>query len=209
MALALDIITVVVFIALISKGAAKGFLSALSELAGLIVSVAAAAVFCQPFGSFIYSHFLKDAVLRAAQSAAAAELAGVDSALAKLAGTYAGAKNAAVADAAASAGLLIGRVAAFAIILIVCLIVAGLIAHAFRGVNRLPVLGGLNRLAGAVLGAVTAALVMFVLSAAISALMPLSAAQKDHAVITASTIDSTYVFKYIYQADPLDKMLLK
>jgi uncharacterized membrane protein required for colicin V production len=133
----------------------------------------------------------------------------VDSALAKLAGTYAGAKNAAVADAAASAGLLIGRVAAFAIILIVCLIVAGLIAHAFRGVNRLPVLGGLNRLAGAVLGAVTAALVMFVLSAAISALMPLSAAQKDHAVITASTIDSTYVFKYIYQADPLDKMLLK
>ena len=89
MALALDIITVVVFIALISKGAAKGFLSALSELAGLIVSVAAAAVFCQPFGSFIYSHFLKDAVLRAAQSAAAAELAGVDSALAKLAGTYA------------------------------------------------------------------------------------------------------------------------
>lgn len=208
MSIMLDVVTAVIIIAVVCKGAAKGFLSALAELAGFVVSLIAAAAFSGPFGSFIYTNFLKDAVHSAVESAANAKIAGSGAALAKLASTYSAAKNAAVNDAANQAGLLIGRGIAFFIILILCLIIVGLIARAFRGVNRLPVLGALNRLAGAVLGVVTAMLVVFVLCTALSAMMPLFAAQKDP-VITTSTIDSTYLFKYIYHNDPLGNILLK
>jgi uncharacterized membrane protein required for colicin V production len=219
----LDISTVVIILAVIWINARKGFLRSLAELAGFVVSLAAAAVFSAPAGEWLYTHFIRAAFRGAVASYinSFADKAGqgiaallaeykIDSHAAVSAAQSVGSavSGQSVSGVADPLGEVIGRGAAFILIFIVCLAAAGLIARALGHVNRLPILGGMNRFGGALLGAVTAVLLIFALCTLTAALIPVFAMQSTPPISDA-VIAKTDIFRHFYDVNPFKGILFK
>lgn len=227
MSIFLDALTVIVFIVVIYRAYKKGIIKALIDLVGFAASFVVAFLLSEPIGKWIAHNFLNRLLSgqikqhTTSDSAANREffiklVGGIPESIGKsLTGINAnlgllGAKAMKSVTDAVSVPLasLISRGIAFFIILILCFAVVKMLAHLSDFVRHLPVIGTLNALAGAAIGIVEALIVMFVLCTLVTLFISLMALQKNPPV-TKATTDSTYIYKYIQNINPLTGMLLK
>ena len=218
----LDIITVVLFIGIILSSVSRGFVRSVVELIGIIVSFLVASALSIPFGNWIYLHFIKAPLTSGASSYIASLSGSAEQSfrqflanyhlsadfLSSTAGSAGSAGNSALVSGLVDPmGNLIGRGIAFILLFLVCMFAVHLIARVGDVVNKLPLIGGLNRLLGALIGVVKAVLVMFLVCTLVEILIPVFAVQKNPP-ITNTTIESTYVFQYFYHINPVKDILL-
>jgi hypothetical protein len=227
MSLFLDIITVAVFVVVIYRAFRKGFLRSLVELAGYIASFVVAYLLSNPVGQWIDNAFMNKFVtgsitqlatssgngneafltkiLESVPAVATTTMSGIGSSLGAL-----GAKATASIVQAISMPLsqLISRTIAFFILLALCLAAVKIIAGVAGVFGKLPLIGALNSLAGAGIGVIQAIIIMFFISTLISLAVSIMALQ-NNPPITSSTINSTQIYKYVHNINPLTDMLLK
>jgi uncharacterized membrane protein required for colicin V production len=222
MSIIFDVLTVIIIIAIIWSSAKKGLVRSVIELAGYIASLIVAAVLSIPVGNWIYLHLLKTFFDNQAAGYISSLTGGAREAFGQFLTQYnlssdllsgaakssGDALNGAVMSGVGAIGQIVGRGIAFVIIFLVCMILVRIIARLANIINRLPVIRGVNKFGGALIGVVKAALVMFVLCTIIAFMIPLFAVQKNPP-FTNTTINNTYLFKYIYQVNPVKGILLK
>jgi uncharacterized membrane protein required for colicin V production len=227
MSLFLDALTVIVFIVVIFHAFKRGLIRALIELAGFAAAFAVAYLLSNPAGQWIANTFLNKFVSGSITQLAASSGKSNAAFFTKLVGSLPGIfektltginANLGTLGAKAMAELvkavsmplasLISRGIAFFVILAVCLVVVGMVAHLSDTVARMPVIGVLNSLAGAGVGILEALIIMFFISTLLALIISLMALQKNPP-ISVSTINSTQIYKYINNINPLTGMLLK
>ena len=221
MSLFLDVLTVVVFIFVIYRAYKKGIIRALIEFVGFIASFVAAFFLSLPFGNwisniFIYK-FVNGRVTKLAKSGSITSspffksFAGsvpktIEKVLSEtnsnLGALGEKAMKSIIEAVSVPVSALISREIAFFIILIVCFIVIRFIARASDVIRHVPVVGTLNSLAGAAVGIAEAFIIMFIICTLLSIAISLMALQKNPPV-TNSVIDTTYIYKYINNINPL------
>lgn len=96
------------------------------------------------------------------------------------------------------------RTLIFAAIFVIIVVAVNLLAKLFKAVNEIPVIGGINKLFGAVAGFVQAAVVIFLVCIFVQVIVSLTG--NEIIFLNTMTIDETYVFKYIYYFDFLNFM---
>ncbi|HEX2937386.1 MAG TPA: CvpA family protein [Ruminiclostridium sp.] len=227
MSFLLDAVTAIIFIVIIFGAYKKGFVRSLIELLGTVVSIIIAFQLSFPFGNWIDGTFMQKFVnnsitrlvsnngnnsnevinqlLSAVPKAAETTLSSLNNGLGTLGSK---ALEAVISAVSVPLSSLISRSMAFFIIFALCMVLLGIIAHATDVIFKLPVIGSINSLAGAVIGFVEAVIVIFIISAVISFSVSFFSLQKNP-VITSNTIESTHIFKYINNINPLSGMLLK
>jgi uncharacterized membrane protein required for colicin V production len=218
-----DVLTVGIIVAVIWSSAAKGFVRSVIELCGYIASFIVAGIFSIPVGNWIYEHLLKTAFYNGASGYIQTLTGAAEQSfkqflidyhlntdiLSNAAKSGNDAVNSAIVkDLVAPMGSIIGRGIAFIVIFILCFALVRILAHVGDIINKLPVIRSINRLGGAAIGVVKAALIMFVICTIVAVLIPVFAVQKDPP-FTNTTINSTYVFKTIYQVNPVKDILFK
>ena len=219
----IDMATVTFIVLTVVVSYHKGFLRSVLELAGYIVSLVVAGLLSVSAGNWIFENLLRS-VLEKAVSGYIATLSG--GALRSFNATLSqmgipaqvaadsvqqgqnGVSAAVMASVVDPLGLTISRGIAFLLLFIACLFVVRLVARVAQAVNRVPVIGAINRMGGAAVGVVKAFLLLFAITAVISLLLPLFSLQKN-VPMTNTTFDRTYVYSYIYQINPLKDILLK
>ena len=228
MAVILDVITVLVYIIVIYHAYKRGLLRAVINVVGFIASFVISFLFCQPLGNWIDSAFLNKFVhgslsqLNSSQSGASSAaffqqlISTMPAAMSKSLQDATpqlksiGQKTAASVIDAVSAPLssVLSRGIAFFVILALCLVLVGFLARISDAVVHIPILGKLNSIGGAVVGIFEAMIVMLIISTLLSLVISLMAIQKNPP-ITNSTVNSTYIYKYVHNINPLTGMLLK
>ena len=227
MSIFLDVLTVVVFIVIIYRAYKKGIIRALIDLVGFAASFVVAFLLSEPIGKWIAGNFLNKLVSGTIKKNTTSSSAANGKFIAKLVGGIpdsidksltainvnlgslgAKAMKSVVDAVSVPLASLISRGIAFFVILAICLVIVKILAHFSDIVRHLPVLGTLNALAGAAIGIVEAVIIMFVLCTLITLSISLMALQKNPP-ITKSTTDSTHIYKYIQNINPLTGMLLK
>lgn len=96
------------------------------------------------------------------------------------------------------------RTLIFAAIFVIIVIAVNLLAKLFKAVNEIPIIGGINRLFGAVAGFVQAAVVIFLVCIFVQVIVSITG--NEIIFLNTMTIDETHVFKYIYYFDFLNFM---
>lgn len=88
------------------------------------------------------------------------------------------------------------RALIFTVLFIVITIILNLIVKVLKGVNKIPLIGGINKILGAVSGAAEGIIIIFVICIFIQVIISLS----DNSLIflNTMTIDETYIFHKIY-----------
>lgn len=226
MSMILDLVTVAVILFLIGLAARKGFLRSLIELVGFGVSIAVAWMLSTSVGNWIYSNLLETPIKSAVSSWSQNASESAREAFAQMLGQYVsgGAGSSSFSSGAMQTlsnavsaggsifqsaleqpvdllGAAIGRGIAFILIMIICLAAVRLIARISDLLKRVPIIGGINRLGGAVIGIAEAAIVIFVFCTLAAVLIPIFAVQQNPP-ITAEVIDKSYLFKFFYHANP-------
>ena len=226
----IDLAAIALVIGMVVTSYHKGLIRSVIELAGYVVAAVAAKVLCIPAGNWLYnivfrSHaeqFVTKYLTSFAQSPGVDD--GFDGVLAQYhisssvlpaevvqgaAPIPSGTASAALMDGVVNPiGLAIGRGIAFVVIFFLVLWIVGLIARATQALNHIPVLGAVNRLLGAAVGVAKAVLVIFVLAAAVSAMLPLSVFSGGTAAVKEA-LDHSTVYQYVDFVNPLKDVLLK
>ncbi len=94
------------------------------------------------------------------------------------------------------------RTLIFVIIFVIILIIVNLIARLFRTINHIPVIGGINKLFGAVAGFAQGAIVIFLVCIFVQFIVSLTG--NEIIFLNTMTIDETHLFKHIYYFDFLN-----
>ena len=223
MSFLIDAATVAFIVLTVVVSYHKGFVRSVLELAGYIVSLVAAGLLSVPAGDWIFQHLLRtpleNAVSGYISTLTGGALQSFNATLSQLGipsqvaadsvrqgqNTVGAAVMSSVVD---PLGVSISRGIAFLLLFIACLFIVRLVARVAQAVNRVPILGAINRMGGAAVGVVKAFLLLFVITAVISLLLPLFSLQKN-VPLTNTTFDRTYVYHAIYQVNPLKDILLK
>jgi uncharacterized membrane protein required for colicin V production len=103
---------------------------------------------------------------------------------------------------------IISRGIAFAIIFALCMIAVQIIASLSNGVSKIPIIGSVNRIGGAVVGVLKSVIVLLIIATCIAVIIPVLSLQKNP-VITQANVSNSTIFKAIYNNNPLTQMLLK
>lgn len=94
------------------------------------------------------------------------------------------------------------RALIFLILFVIILIVLGLAAKLMKGINKIPLIGGINKILGAAAGLIQGAVVIFLICIFIQVVIALSG--NELIFLNTMTIDETFVFKKIYNFEFLD-----
>ena len=164
----------------------KGFVSALVDVAALAASGAVAVIVSGLIAPALYGILLQKRVEEALQSAGSQMS---DPWLQSLVST-----NGAKVTEILTSGI---RVVAGVVLFAVAFLLLSLIARAFRGLNRIPVLGSVNRLLGGILGLAIGLVICLVLATAAAIVLLFS----DGSIpwLSHDIIDSTYLFSILYR----------
>lgn len=227
MSIFLDVATVAIFIFVIYRAYKKGLIRTLIDMLGFIVSCVVAFFISKPVGQWIDQKFLNKFITGTITQFVKASgennarffnnligsfpgtvnksLSGINSKLGELGEK---AMNQAIQAVSVPLSSLISHSIAFFVILIICLVAIRFIARFSDIVKHMPVVRTLNGLGGAAIGVAEAVLIMFLLSTLLNIVISFMALQKDPP-LTSATVNSTYVYKYIYNVNPLTTLLLK
>ena len=224
----LVIVAVVIFflITSIRKGAVRSLIEFIGSLAAIVLAVVLSGVLSNLlFDLFVRGYFLRT-IGETLQSAAGQGVAGqIAAVLESLPGFIANAVDTsalipqisgALSQSAEQASIVIVDFAIApvikmlmrAILVVLLYIILRLVVRllAFTGdrIARLPVLNQLNGLCGAVLGLIKGALAVLILTAVIRVVVPMVEEPK---VFTSQNIQSSYIFQYLYDKNPIFSLL--
>lgn len=218
-----DVATVAIIALTVYEGYKRGLLKTVISIAGLILACLAAFIISNPVGDAINSSCMNKIVTgtltKTVKSGSGDFLSKIIGSIPNTVGTslsgisknLGDASEKAVSEAisavCAPVSSIVSRCIAFIIILIICIIAIRVIAHFSDVLKHIPIVGTLNAVGGAVVGVIKAFLIMFLISTVVSVSVSVMALGKNP-VITQKTIESTYIYKYIDNMNPLTRMLL-
>lgn len=113
-------------------------------------------------------------------------------------------QNDAATRAASTISDMTVNIIAFVLVLIVARILIWIAAKILDLISKLPVLNFFNRTLGMILGAAEGILIVFIILAIISAVMPM----RENPDV-AQTIENSQIVKYMYECNPITKLLDK
>src|SRR5659263_10153 len=186
MSIIFDVVTVGLILIIIISSALKGFVRSIFELCGYIASFIVASIFSVPLGNFLYVHIIKAPFYNGASEYISSLTGGAQQVFRQFLTDYhlstqvldnaakspSDAVNGAVMNGlVAPMGNLIGRGIAFVVIFFLCLFLVRILARVGDIINKLPVIGGLNRLLGAAVGIIKATIIMFLICTIIAVLI--------------------------------------
>lgn len=224
MNIVLDIITVAVFILTVFFAYKRGFISAIIHFIGFFIAYLLAFVVSNPVGQALDSSFMNNIVsgvvsgsvksggsdfftkiLDGIPSTVGDSLSGISDTL----GTESEkALSGVVSAISAPVSSMMSRCIAFIVVFIIALVAIKIIEHFSRLLKHVPVIGTLNALLGAIVGVFEAVLIMFLISTLVSISVSFASFDKKPWV-TNENIQSTLVYKYIDNINPLTQMLLR
>lgn len=91
------------------------------------------------------------------------------------------------------------------VLFVLLLSLVGVISRALNRAFRLPLLKQINEIAGAVFGVLKCVIILLVITLVLRVFIPTLSNVPD--ILSESTIDSTYIFKFIYNNNPLYSLL--
>ena len=103
---------------------------------------------------------------------------------------------------------IVSRGIAFVIIFALCMIAVKIVANMSSGVSKIPLIGSVNKVGGAVVGVLKSVLVLFIIATCIALIIPVISLQKNP-IITGANVNNSTIFKAIYYNNPITQMLLK
>lgn len=94
------------------------------------------------------------------------------------------------------------RALIFVILFVIILVVLNILAKLMKGINRIPLIGGINKFLGAIAGFVQGAIVIFLICIFVQVVIVLSG--NELIFLNTMTIDESFIFKKIYYFEFLD-----
>lgn len=91
---------------------------------------------------------------------------------------------------------------ALILVFVISLVALKILDKVLSGVVKLPLIKNMDKLGGIIFGIVNAAVILFIASAVISLVIPF-ASGNSAAALNQSAVDNTFVFKYIYNFNPI------
>ncbi|MEA4911889.1 MAG: CvpA family protein, partial [Oscillospiraceae bacterium] len=191
----------------------RGLVSTLLKLAGFAVSLLVGWWASGKLASLVYDRFLKDKLVDAvsqkvANDAASSGTLGVFSRfvnriLSAATQTDASAASDSIVDSMlAEPATAVVRAILFILLFFVMMLVVKLIIRLVRGLNKVPVLGGVNKLLGGVIGLAEGLLVCYILVAVVSVIVTLSA--ENLTWLNTELVNQSRVFSLLYNFNPLN-----
>ncbi|CDZ24550.1 putative membrane protein [[Clostridium] cellulosi] len=222
MSFVLDAAVVFIFISIVFRSYKRGFIRTAVGLVGTIAAYIIAFEFSYPLGNWIDSTFMQKYVnntINGLASSNGVNSTGVFSVSKSPASSGANftdiltqfsskAIDALISAASVPLSTLISRCIAFFIILSACMFVVETIIRMLDSIFKFPVLNPLNSIAGAAVGVIEAVIILAILSTLLSLILSLCSLQGNQ-LISINTIESTHIFKYVYNVNPLTYKLLK
>ncbi len=222
----IDLLLVVLAGFFLYNGAKNGFARSVIYFAGYLGSLLVCVVASRFLATALFDALLRDRMVEQLNTAIGSQttlegvLTGVQQALAQLPGILSNALNAANipiqdsvqqywdAGAVDLAGSLVDRTVGpviigllqsilFVVLFFICLFLVKHLANCFRFVNKIPLIGFVNKLFGGVIGLLTAG-VFFVVVAMVLQLL-ISITGDGIPYLTTENINATYLFKWFYQ----------
>lgn len=219
-----DAAAVAIILICMARGAKEGFVKALVQTVGLVVSVAAALYVSRVCASLIYTTAIQPGLLSTIESSienavdTESVIEGLKSALGAIPALSAvlfdfsgveasldGAVNlesskiAAVVESSVIRPVVepLLQMIIFIVTLIILMFVVTLLAKGSKGFNKVPLIGGINSFLGAVMGIINGGVL---LSAAAAVLGLIISAKGESQYLSNEVISNTYIFKWIYGA---------
>lgn len=185
-----DLAILLVLVIAFTSGWLNGLMSALVRLVAFAASAVSAYVFSGQLAPFVYNSFIGEKIEEVINSIqqdmepSAAFWYKIITAIDETA-----APEQLIMDAVR---LVIG-----VIIFIIVIMLLSLAARAFKGINKVPILGTVNKILGGVLGMAVGLIICLVLVSITAAVISVSGNKLSW--MNISIIDKTYLFSYIYK----------
>ncbi len=185
-----DLAILLVLVIAFTSGWLNGLMSALVRLVAFAASAVSAYVFSGQLAPFVYNSFIGEKIEEVINSIqqdmepSAAFWYKIITAIDETA-----APEQLIMDAVR---LVIG-----VIIFIIVIMLLSLAARAFKGINKVPILGTVNKILGGVLGLAVGLIICLVLVSITAAVISVSGNKLSW--MNISIIDKTYLFSYIYK----------
>jgi|GEM_PF-2861752 len=223
----LDLVLLVVLLISLVKGSKKGFVHSLLDLATYVVTVLVAAFLCKAFAQIIYNKYIRDKLIEVISVKMATGTAG--EIIEKLSSGFVGTllkisgssdKLTFYLDAAKSgssaASLIVDNILKgpvlvavkavfFVITFVIVRIAARIIIKITDVINKLPVIGSLNKLLGAVVGFAEGFISCYIAVYIFSFFIGLFGVKS--AELTQQAITHSYLYRFIYNTNLINYLL--
>lgn len=192
----LALLALILFVMIRSVG--RGFVSSFIHLLGLAAACIVAALLSGKAAAWVYDGFLAERLQTAVSDTLRQKLATFAELLDRIDPTDT--ISASAGDALRTVMVAFLTIVAFLIIFLLAMLIVRALAKLTRNVNRVPVVGGVNRVLGGALGAAEAFLLCYLLGLAVTVLITVSENRwswLNTAVVQQSTILNWFVqFKF-------------
>lgn len=188
----LALIALILFVVIRSVG--RGFVSSFIHLLGLAASCIVAALLSGRAAAWVYDGFLAEKLQTAVSDALQQKLQTFVELLDRIDPTNTIITSA--GDTLRTVMVALLTMVAFLIIFLLAMVIVKALARLTRNVNRVPVVGGVNRLLGGVLGAAEAFLLCYLIGMAVTVLITFSEngwSWLNTAVVQKSTLLNWFV----------------
>lgn len=188
----LALIALILFVVIRSVG--RGFVSSFIHLLGLAASCIVAALLSGRAAAWVYDGFLAEKLQTAVSDALQQKLQTFVELLDRIDPTNTIITSA--GDVLRTVMVALLTMVAFLIIFLLAMVIVKALARLTRNVNRVPVVGGVNRLLGGVLGAAEAFLLCYLIGMAVTVLITFSEngwSWLNTAVVQKSTLLNWFV----------------
>ena len=196
--LILDLILIAVILFVMIRSVGRGFVSSFIHLLGLAASCIVAALLSGKAAAWLYDGYLAERLQNAVSDTLRQKLMTFAELLERIDPTDT--ITAAAGDALRTVAVAFLTMVAFLIIFLLAMLIVQALAKLTRNVNRVPVVGGVNRVLGGVLGAAEAFLICYLIGMTATVLITLSENQwswLNTAVVQKSTLLNWFVqFKF-------------
>ena len=193
-----DLILIAVILFVMIRSVGRGFVSSFIHLLGLAASCIVAALLSGKAAAWLYDGYLAERLQNAVSDTLRQKLMTFAELLERIDPTDT--ITAAAGDVLRTVAVAFLTMVAFLIIFLLAMLIVQALAKLTRNVNRVPVVGGVNRVLGGVLGAAEAFLICYLIGMAATVLITLSENQwswLNTAVVQKSTLLNWFVqFKF-------------
>ena len=222
-ALILDITVVVILIVSFCIGWRRGLISSLLQLLGFAISLIAAWIFSRSITTYVYERFVRDKIVDNVSNKLSSSVDGVVEATKGIFGKLADVGAAffdystisedkaselgekIVDQTIASPVQAVLRAIIFIILFAIFMLIIKLLSRLFKGVNKLPVLGTVNKMGGGLIGIVEGLIMCYLVVVGVSIIITLSA---DKLLwLNSDIVDQSRLFSILFGYNPLKAIL--
>lgn len=190
-----DIVLVAVAIAVVAVCCKRGLLASLVSLLGTAAAVITAALLSPAAAGWVYDSFLAEKLEQSVSEGMAERLSAFAELIDRLGMEES--LHSATESAVRTVSVALITVIGFLIIFLLAMLLVRLLLAATRGVNRVPLLGGLNRLFGGVLGVGEAYFLLYVIGMAVTLLVSLS--KNQWGWLNTGVVEETKILSWFIQ----------